>query len=889
MEMELHKAISSSQEYQSFAKRDLPSYIQDNLSKTLRDYQVEAIKRMIYSYEYNGLPDSKHLMFNMATGTGKTLVMAANMLYLYEKGYRNFVFFVNSVNILNQARSVLTDSSYDKYLFKSSVSFNGRNVNVRTVNSFSESNDNDINILFTTIHLLSRHIEEGGENRVTVDSFKDSNVVMLADEAHHLSAGTKNKKDIKHKATWEGAVMSVLDINPKNILLEFTATVELKNPSVYKKYQDKLLYKYDFIQFNKAGYSKNVEFLYNKETNIENQKRRLIINAVVLSEYRKVLFENMNADHINPVILIKSKKIADSKTDRQFFDSVIQNLAVGDLDHLVRVEGTEKRITNSLLAFFKRYSKEEFIYRIKQSFTIDHTIIYNSQQKQNIDTLRSIDNQPKGTKVVRAIFAVDALNEGWDVLSLYDIVHFDIGENKKVSLRDIQLIGRGARYCPFEIDEKDNLFNKYGDDTYKRKFDDAPEDKNKVLDFFFYHFVETNVFLEELKKALKGEGIMDDEPQFVSIEMKEGFTQSNTYKQGFVLINGTEERKSVAKNERDAVLDKPIHARLYTLTHRSLTDEENTEKTKGMHHEPIVLNYEYEFENYLVKKALVQAENGFFYFHNLKKHITDIESIDEFIERYLSQYKIDYTYEKGHEIYNLSPTQKLNLLVSDGGILSQVRRLIEDGLPRQKGSRIFRPIPLKSVFSNRKTFSAENETATPQTNHERLDLRLDISQLEWYAYNESYGTDQEKSFVRYVYSHIDEVYEKYKGCEIFLVRNELDYHIYGIENGTRFSPDFLLFISDWDNKKLYYQCIFEPKGLHLANGDKWKEDFLLSLENIGKTSFEYKDGDTHQYIQYLEEVSDMHFNDVQLTGFAFYNSNKSKLRTFDEQFKEKLL
>lgn len=33
------------------------------------------------------------LMFNMATGSGKTLVLAASILYVFkEKGYQNFVF-----------------------------------------------------------------------------------------------------------------------------------------------------------------------------------------------------------------------------------------------------------------------------------------------------------------------------------------------------------------------------------------------------------------------------------------------------------------------------------------------------------------------------------------------------------------------------------------------------------------------------------------------------------------------------------------------------------------------------------------------------------------------------------------------------------------------------
>ena len=40
-----------------------------------------------------------HLMFNMATGTGKTLLMASCILYYYKRGYRKFIFFVNQNNL----------------------------------------------------------------------------------------------------------------------------------------------------------------------------------------------------------------------------------------------------------------------------------------------------------------------------------------------------------------------------------------------------------------------------------------------------------------------------------------------------------------------------------------------------------------------------------------------------------------------------------------------------------------------------------------------------------------------------------------------------------------------------------------------------------------------
>ncbi|MCZ9897186.1 DEAD/DEAH box helicase family protein [Brachyspira hyodysenteriae] len=58
----------------------------------LRPYQVNSLQYFIaYLNEYDN-NKNKHLMFNMATGSGKTLIMASLILYLYEKGYRNFLF-----------------------------------------------------------------------------------------------------------------------------------------------------------------------------------------------------------------------------------------------------------------------------------------------------------------------------------------------------------------------------------------------------------------------------------------------------------------------------------------------------------------------------------------------------------------------------------------------------------------------------------------------------------------------------------------------------------------------------------------------------------------------------------------------------------------------------
>ena len=103
---------------------ELPNYISDNIKYGIRPYQEEAFKRYIYldKEDFEEKPNKPyHLLYNMATGSGKTLVMAGLMIYLYEKGYRNFLFFVNSNNIITKTKDNFLNSQASKYLFTDKI------------------------------------------------------------------------------------------------------------------------------------------------------------------------------------------------------------------------------------------------------------------------------------------------------------------------------------------------------------------------------------------------------------------------------------------------------------------------------------------------------------------------------------------------------------------------------------------------------------------------------------------------------------------------------------------------------------------------------------------------------------------------------------------------
>ncbi len=899
----LFTKIRNNSEYKEFAKDfELPNYIIDNLNKTktLRPYQVDAIKYFIYLYENDDIASCKHLMFNMATGAGKTLVMACCILYLYSKGYRNFIFLVHQVQILKQAKLNFTDEKHAKYLFNKTIKFNGKKILVKAVETFQGANKNDINVMFLSTSLFYNRIKETAENRLCKEDFKTFDIVIIADEAHRLNVETKANKTAKlqdENLNWENAVNQALYSEKTlksnqskavlpNMLLEFTATVELSNPHINQKYQDKLIYKYDFIAFNNDGYCKDIKFLYNLETEIEEQKKYLIVNAVVLSQYRKLLFKKITGTHINPVILFKSKKIADSQTDRKYFNQVINNLKVTDLDKIQQTAKDDNDIIHKMFGFFsnEKISLEKFISSIKQDFAEQHTLIYNSDKKERPEELANLDNSRNS---IRAIFSVSALNEGWDVLSLYDIVHFDISEDKKVSLQDIQLIGRGARYYPFKLPEQYlsnnlGLFGSYENENDKRKFDNARSDLSRILETFYYHFVKTGLFLDKLKDELLKGGILNNEIVRKTISLKQNFKNSDTYNNGFVLINKAENRTKTTQEEIDNTFNKIIKVTNYQLYSDSLTDTQQTQIHKK--YGSIKINEDF-FTKPLIYKALVKAENGFFRFNNLALHIPEIKTIDDFIDKYLSKYSIEYEYEEGKEFANFSAKEKLTLLSNI--ILADVRKKIDLSLPKKVGSNIFTPLPLKSIFSETKEvyipiknqemiddlgqeynfYEETSERSKPQTNNPNIELNLDISNLNWYAYDENYGTNEEKIFVKFINSKIETLKQKYMNAEIFLIRNELEYWIFNVKDGKRFAPDFLLIINDIEYKKLYYQCIFEVKGSHLIEKDKWKEFALLKINN---SEIYFKDKT---------------YTNIKNLGFYFYNTETQEQELkFKKQF-----
>ncbi|HFB8492540.1 TPA: DEAD/DEAH box helicase family protein, partial [Neisseria gonorrhoeae] len=110
-----------------------------------------------------------------------------------EKGYRHFLFFVNKNNIVYKTENNFIDPTHPKFLFTEKILQGDTVIPIRKVETFSQYSDG-IEIKFTSIQKLYNDIHTERENQTTLADLHELNLVILGDEAHHLNAQTKGKK-----------------------------------------------------------------------------------------------------------------------------------------------------------------------------------------------------------------------------------------------------------------------------------------------------------------------------------------------------------------------------------------------------------------------------------------------------------------------------------------------------------------------------------------------------------------------------------------------------------------------------------------------------------------------------------------------------------------------
>ena len=833
----------------------LPEAIKQNLRYESRPYQVEAFARFnYYLNKYKQRRKPSQLLFHMATGSGKTLIMAGAIVELYKMGYSNFIFFVNTDTIIRKTKENFLNPASIKYLFAQQLNINNQPVSVQEVANFESVNENDINIHFSTIQGLHSRLNTPRENSVTFDDFIDKKIVLISDEAHHVNSLTKKKltgTELEAERTWENTITRIFEANTENIMLDFTATLELTHPAVAAKYNSKLLFDYALSKFREDRYSKEVKTM---QADLDAIDRAM--EGVIVSQYKKKVFSK-NGLLIKPVVMMKSKTTAESALMEEGFKEKIQNLSEGDINKLRGLRGNET--LQKAFHFFDEsgISTANLIDELKDDFSDDKIISVNSKNDTDekqivINTLEAKENE------YRVVFAVDKLNEGWDVLNLFDIVRlYETRDSKggkpgKTTVQEAQLIGRGARYCPFVTPEEQTID--------KRKFDSDLENELRICEELHYHCSHNPRYIQELNTALQEIGIVPKEKKEVFLELKDEFKETKFYKNGFVFINKKVENdpKLLFEYEEPAIRKKHEYKlRTLATAETVIFDKQEVKQVdrKTQTYKPIL------WDKVILKKAMNKVP--FYRFDSIKRYFPSVNSVDNFISKKLDEIEIDVTgLEK--DIKNLQAKDKLNICLS---FLTAISEEIHLTFGDYRGTKTFKREPIRKVFRDKKMYFAIEEGTDKETGKPtmRTDIDekyyIDLNKRDWHAYKENYGSSEEKLLVKFLDSQMEEIEKRFS--DVYLIRNERFFKIYRFSDGKATEPDYVLFMTEkTSGEHLVYQLFIEPKGAHLLATDDWKEKFFADIEG--------------------EAI--LHENDkIKIVGMPFYNKTER-----ENQFKKKL-
>ena len=778
------------------AIQSVPKFIDDNLRHELREYQRAAIENFIAYFDGKLRQRPTQVLFHMATGSGKTLIMAALILWLYRHGYRNFLFIAHLQTILDKTRDNFLSRAARKYLFADELCIDGERIAIRSVENFDDAVEGAINIHFATIQKLSVLFDEARENAMTFEEFRRHKLVVIADEAHHLNADTKSKKQLDARRSWEETIKNIFEPNAENVLLEFTATCDLENPAIRAAYLDKIVFDYPLTKFYYDGWSKDIMAF---KADVELSTRELA--ACVLSQYRLKVFEAHRLS-VKPVILFKSFRIADSEINMSAFVDMMRTLTGARLE-LLKSLGNER--LSRVFAYFDRngITLDELAAELRADFSEPNCISANDEKAAAnvLNTLEAVENP------YRAIFAVDKLDEGWDVLNLFDIVRlYETRQSgKKISPKTIseaQLIGRGARYFPFSIDERSK---------YKRKFDGDLDNEMRECEVLYYHCQNDRRYISELREALREIGLEFKETREVEYRLKADFKADELYRSGMVRMNarvadGVTDFRERFDRARGRIYEFDASAGVVG-TESLLKDDLLVEGAIEKQARRLTLGA-IAAKNYsLVQSALRRFP--IFRFDRLKAKFPELVSTREFVTEYLGGISIDI---RSRHLDNRT------LHGAAMNVLGELANELSRSEVRYHGTREFVEKPVRNIFHDKRLRLRETTPLEP--------IELTAAD-DWFAYENCPGTSEERAFVEYMQGHIEALRAVYD--KVFLVRNERELKIYDFDEGRRFEPDFVIFLHRRDGSSDQLQVFVEAKGEHLLELDDWKDKFLSEL------------------------------------------------------------
>jgi len=481
----LHKIIDDYQvnctSINLFATNDYAIFnnIETGITKhTLRKYQMEALYILDYllrcSHER---PEKKQLLeeidkenkikvpfmsFEMATGSGKTMLMGASIYFLnqkfgidnfliitpastdiYQKTIRNFIiggydsvwaddtpFTFNLITGDNYSQNLFFDKSKDANIFVFNISKFGTNA-TNTEKTWESAVWQD---------------DQG--NSISIKQFlKDKKLVIITDEAHHHQTPVAKKIIYNFRPT---------------AVLEYTATaIEIERGQDKKNQQ--IVYKYDIRRFLEDGHGKLVRAVAlasaskkTKDEIAQSEKLKIITLFLIHLLKKKAVLQDPKCRGLKPLAFVKVKE--ETSYTKKIFDYIQHNLA-NDLENIntiiEKVKVSDLMITSIIQELYTQtYNNDLESLQSDIQKAANTAIFYyaNSDKETEKKFLNIRKNE------VEVVVYMQRLDEGIDLPNIYTMAVINDNEsNFKTSVK--QIIGRGVRL------NKD-----------KREFDDHPDE-----------------------------------------------------------------------------------------------------------------------------------------------------------------------------------------------------------------------------------------------------------------------------------------------------------------------------------------------------------------------------------------------------------------------------
>ncbi|MEQ6122646.1 DEAD/DEAH box helicase family protein [Pseudotenacibaculum sp. MALMAid0570] len=426
-----------------------PDEIQKNL---LRQKGYKHIKPLLEKVNKETGQLAPFIGYEMATGSGKTMLMGATVYYLNKyHNVKNFLIVTpSSTEIYKKTIRNFTKGT-NETVWNDEVPFK---FNLITGDNYKDTKDlfttdTDANIFIFNIDKFGTNATqtkkqwEGSDwkdkegNTISLLKFLSQNdLVIITDEAHH--AQSRKAKQV------------INAFHPLAVI-EFTATAVETERSQAKKNQT-IVYKYDIKRFLEDKYGKKVRVLAlpgqesktkGKKTELSDlEKYKLLTFFLVHLVKKKALNSDVKCRDLKPIGFVKVKnEIAFAEKVELYIKTVLATDTEILEVILEKAKAEDTETTNLILEMFESDYNSDTTALLKDIEKVAQTSILLHSKSDKLVKKQFDDIQKNNVEIV--IF-IDMLNEGIDMPNIYSMVIInDTPSEFKTSVK--QIVGRGVR------------------------------------------------------------------------------------------------------------------------------------------------------------------------------------------------------------------------------------------------------------------------------------------------------------------------------------------------------------------------------------------------------------------------------------------------------------